>query len=278
MGLLRLVQAIQNGNVEEAKNQLLQGNNLNLNETAVVSTTNKEEFEMKCKYKCREYVHSNPVISRSLTCTTELGMYEKTEMTRVTLHSLGCMFYMLLKFALHVTLYLGKKFEVCIAHITFKFLKEFNQPDVCRQVYNHFPQTFRFLTGGMFQRIIEQYLFSLYPDYCKLGWTCLSFSQKIFPSLQVTPLYAACHFGLIEVVKILIEKGANVNQINYGYGEDWSPLHVAVYMKHKDVIELLIANHADLNYREKFNRTPLDLAKQVNASEEIIQLLNGSAQ
>lgn len=35
MGLLRLVQAIQNGNVEEAKNQLLQGNNLNLNETAV---------------------------------------------------------------------------------------------------------------------------------------------------------------------------------------------------------------------------------------------------
>ncbi|KAF0972979.1 hypothetical protein FDP41_008643 [Naegleria fowleri] len=59
---------------------------------------------------------------------------------------------------------------------------------------------------------------------------------------------------------------------------NWSPLHVAVYMKHKDVIELLIANHADLNYREKFNRTPLDLAKQVNASEEIIQLLNGSAQ
>lgn len=53
------------------------------------------------------------------------------------------------------------------------------------------------------------------------------------------------------MVKILIEKGANVNQINYGYGEDWSPLHVAVYMKHKDVIELLIANHADLNYREK---------------------------
>ncbi|KAF0972980.1 hypothetical protein FDP41_008644 [Naegleria fowleri] len=139
MGLLRLVQAIQNGNVEEAKNQLLQGNNLNLNETA------------------------------GHIFATELGMYEKTEMTRVTLHSLGCMFYMLLKFALHVTLYLGKKFEVCIAHITFKFLKEFNQPDVCRQVYNHFPQTFRFLTGGMFQRIIEQYLFSLYPDWSKLA-------------------------------------------------------------------------------------------------------------
>ncbi|KAG2373377.1 hypothetical protein C9374_012243 [Naegleria lovaniensis] len=97
-------------------------------------------------------------------------------------------------------------------------------------------------------------------------------------AVQVTPLYAACNFGLYEVVKLLIEKGAHVNHINHGYGEDWGPLHVAIYHKHKDVIALLVQNNADLNYKEKYGRTPLDLAKQVNASEEIIQWLNGSTQ
>ena len=45
------------------------------------------------------------------------------------------------------------------------------------------------------------------------------------------------------------------------------------YNASKEVIELLIANGADVNEKDNDNRTPLMLAKEFNAPKEVVELL-----
>ena len=78
-----------------------------------------------------------------------------------------------------------------------------------------------------------------------------------------TPLHFACKEGSkLEVVKALIDKGANVNAV----GSEGTPLHLA---KDTDIIKLLINNGANVNAGGKNGRTPLHLAKDT----DIINLL-----
>ena len=63
----------------------------------------------------------------------------------------------------------------------------------------------------------------------KLGWT---------------PLHWAARSGQVEVVRMLIDSGADVNYADEKAG---TPLHMAVYSGHGDVAELLIAKGADVN-------------------------------
>ena len=71
-----------------------------------------------------------------------------------------------------------------------------------------------------------------------------------------TPLMISVIFDQMETLEILIANNADVNLKNKD-GE--SPLHVAGGAK-KELIEFLIANGADLNTKDKYDRTPLDLA------------------
>jgi ankyrin repeat protein len=68
---------------------------------------------------------------------------------------------------------------------------------------------------------------------------------------QCTPLHHAARFGYPEVVKWLLEHGADVNAIAYN---GFTPLHLA---ERRDVIALILDKHPDLSIRDRTsNQTP----------------------
>ena len=81
-----------------------------------------------------------------------------------------------------------------------------------------------------------------------------------------TPLQAA-EFNYPEVVKLLLEHGANPNIQD---ADGWTPLHFAVKSCHVDVVRVLLDHGADLTIRNNEGRTPLDYGSDC---EEIIEEL-----
>ena len=73
-----------------------------------------------------------------------------------------------------------------------------------------------------------------------------------------TPLfYATSGGGQKEIVELLIAEGADVNAKDK-LGD--TPLQVAAYQDHKEIAELFIANGADVNAKSDNGKTPLDWA------------------
>jgi len=82
----------------------------------------------------------------------------------------------------------------------------------------------------------------------------------------MTPICKAAYYGNFELVKLLIDKGADIN-IRDENG--FTPLHFSGH-GNKKVVELLIANGADVNAKEAlYSRTPLHFA----GNAEIAKLL-----
>jgi ankyrin repeat protein len=73
----------------------------------------------------------------------------------------------------------------------------------------------------------------------------------------LTPLVLAAREGDLESSKLLLDKGANVNQVTE-YG--WSPLLTATNNRHYKLAEYLITRGADVNLANKGNWAPLYLA------------------
>ena len=84
------------------------------------------------------------------------------------------------------------------------------------------------------------------------------------PDQQVgmTPLAWAAAVGNVEISKLLIERGANVNGKN---ADGATPLHVASFLGRAGVVELLLAKKGDPNARNTKGETPL-FSAQVPAS------------
>ena len=70
----------------------------------------------------------------------------------------------------------------------------------------------------------------------------------------MSSLLDCCKVGNIEGVRAAIEAGADTNQI-YSYGK--TPLIRAIRRKYIEIVELLLANHADVNYVVPGGSTPL---------------------
>ena len=75
---------------------------------------------------------------------------------------------------------------------------------------------------------------------------------------ELTPLHYAAGWGHKEIVELLIAEGADVNAMN---GAGQTPLHFAAQEGQKEIVELLIAKGADVNAKTNDGETPLDLAK-----------------
>jgi uncharacterized protein len=87
------------------------------------------------------------------------------------------------------------------------------------------------------------------------------------PQNETALMYAALH-GDLETVKVLIDKGAEVNRVG------WSPLHYAASSGHTDVIKYLLDQHAYIDAASPGNVTPLMLTarhSQTAASRLLVE-------
>ena len=77
----------------------------------------------------------------------------------------------------------------------------------------------------------------------------------------VTPLILAILNSWQDVIELLIQNGANVNDTD---GFKNTPLHYAVWLKNIEAVESLLKNGADLSMKNHKNFTALDLAKKIS--------------
>jgi len=85
-----------------------------------------------------------------------------------------------------------------------------------------------------------------------------------------TPLHYAAELGHKDIAELLVASGANIEtKTKFG---GYTQLHFAAGKGHKDVAELLVANGANINAQNKSGNTPLQLAQNKNY-KEIVELL-----
>ena len=88
-----------------------------------------------------------------------------------------------------------------------------------------------------------------------------------------TPLhYCAAYFNL-EIAELLLQKKAQINIIDK-YGNN--PLWVAVFNAHGDyrMVKLFLKYNANIQNKNRANRSPLDFAKQINDLDLVNILLH----
>ena len=94
-------------------------------------------------------------------------------------------------------------------------------------------------------------------------------SESTDPETKNIALQEACYAGNLDIVKFLIDIGADVNA---WIGTRGTALLSATLANHKQIAELLIANGADVNRRNYIGQSILHFACQ-EGNKEIVQLL-----
>ena len=74
-----------------------------------------------------------------------------------------------------------------------------------------------------------------------------------------TALHVASWAGHLEIVELLIQKGANINAKNES---GWTALHFASDKGHLEVIELLLEKGANMKVKNNRGETPLDITRK----------------
>ena len=84
-----------------------------------------------------------------------------------------------------------------------------------------------------------------------------------------TPLLVACEYGHKNIVEYLLDNGC---EINFRGTIKYTPLHRACSNGYRDIVQLLLSKGANYNAKNNSNNTPLDDAKRLN-NGEIVSLL-----
>ncbi|XP_035682091.1 poly [ADP-ribose] polymerase tankyrase-2-like isoform X2 [Branchiostoma floridae] len=87
-----------------------------------------------------------------------------------------------------------------------------------------------------------------------------------------TALYIACILGDVDIVRLLLRKGASIMTRTVG---GLTPLHAAAFKGQTEVVDLLVQHGATIDIRDGFQDTPLILAcnnKHVDTVRRLIEL------
>ena len=90
-----------------------------------------------------------------------------------------------------------------------------------------------------------------------------------------TALEMATRFNRTDVIKRLVDEGADVNRRDR-YDED-TPLHWAARNNYTEVVRLLLDNGADINLKNFDNKTPFHVALKGSEIESLLLQLQQSA-
>ena len=90
-----------------------------------------------------------------------------------------------------------------------------------------------------------------------------------------TPLFLSAEEGHLEVARALVEAGADVNAKQYNKG--WTPLHMSAEMGHLEVVRALIEAGADVNAKEDDGGTPLHRSASYGELEVARALIEAGA-
>lgn len=98
-------------------------------------------------------------------------------------------------------------------------------------------------------------------------------SYYLWNTIRVTALWAACCQGNLEIVKLLLRAGADVNAttMTAEVATVSSPMEIAAYKGHYEIMELLYSYGADTNLRN--NYSPLMAASAANQVNAVLFLL-----
>ena len=90
-----------------------------------------------------------------------------------------------------------------------------------------------------------------------------------------TALHYATLFDRTDVIKRLVDEGADVNR-QTRYDKD-NPLYFAARCNKTEAVRLLLDNGADINLKNSENKTPLDVARKGSEVEHLLLQLQQSA-
>jgi ankyrin repeat protein len=89
-------------------------------------------------------------------------------------------------------------------------------------------------------------------------------------------VHLAAHRGNPGLLRLLLEKGADVNRVcecnGYSGARNWTPLQIAAFRGRREIVELLLARGADLRHANTLGATPLHSAVESD-TPAIVQLL-----
>lgn len=101
----------------------------------------------------------------------------------------------------------------------------------------------------------------------------VSCKGKSKSNLGWTPLHLATYFGHREVMDVLLHRGADVNAVNDN-GD--TPLHKAAFIGREDIVMLLLQNNADVNIINGEGRLPRNMTPTSEVGKEINKLLRAA--
>lgn len=101
----------------------------------------------------------------------------------------------------------------------------------------------------------------------------ISCKGKSKSNLGWTPLHLATYFGHKEVMEILLHRDAEIDAINDN-GD--TPLHKAAFIGREDIVMLLLQHNADVNIINGEGRLPRDMTPASETGKEINKLLRAA--